>query len=154
MEHPVTVGQAQAALDAVQRGRSRVVAQLGLPAWYWWGLAAGWVLLGALADAGHPLLSAVATLAFGAGHAAVAQRVLGGRRRTRRVTVRAELADHRGQWLVVAGLVALTALTVALAWAAAADGARHPVTAAAVLAAVVLVLGGPRLAGLAPRAGA
>jgi hypothetical protein len=154
MEHPVTAGQAQAALDAVQRGRSRVVEQIGLPTWYWWGLAAGWVLLGALADAGHPVVSAVVTLAFGTAHAAVAPRVLSGRRRTRQVTVRAELTGPQGQWLVVAGLVALTVLTVVLALALDADGARHPVTAASVLGAVVLLLGGRQLGELARRTAA
>ena len=145
MDRPVTAGEASAALEAVELGRRRVVEQLGLPSWYWSGLALGWVALGVLADTDHPVVSALATAAFGAGHAAVAGRVLSGRRRTRQVTVRAELADGGAHRVVIAALVALVVLTVALALAAAADGARHPATAAALVVAVVIVLGGPRL---------
>ena len=145
MDSPVTAGEARAALDVVDFGRRQVVDQIGLPPWYWCGLALGWVGLGVLADADHPVASAVATVAFGAGHAAVASRVLSGRRRTRQVTVRAELAGSRSQWLVVAGLLGLVVMTVLLALAANADGSRHPDTTAALVVAVAILLGGPQL---------
>lgn len=145
MTGPVTAAEARTALDAVERGRARVVEQIGLPTWYWYGLALGWVGLGVLADADHPVASALATVAFGAGHAAVASRVLSGRRRSRQVTVRAEVAGHGAHRLVVAALLGLVGLTVLLALAANADGDRHPSTAAALVVAGAIVLGGPRL---------
>jgi hypothetical protein len=43
------------------------------------------------------------------------------------------------------GLVALAGVTVGVSLALHADGARHPTTAASILVAVILVLGGPRL---------
>jgi hypothetical protein len=47
--------------------------------------------------------------------------------------------------LVILAVAALAGVTVAGALAAQADGARHPVTMASVLVAVIIVLGGPRL---------
>jgi hypothetical protein len=46
---------------------------------------------------------------------------------------------------VIGGLVILAALTVVGALAARADGARHPVTMAGIVVAVMIVLGGPQL---------
>jgi hypothetical protein len=47
--------------------------------------------------------------------------------------------------MVILAVVALAGVTVAGALAAGADGARHPVTIASVLVAVIIILGGPRL---------
>ena len=48
---------------------------------------------------------------------------------------------------VIGGLILLAAVTVVLSLAFAADGARHPVTWASVVVAVVVVLGRPAGAG-------
>ena len=145
MTDSLSADDAASALAAVDLGRRRMIDQVGLPSWYWAGLALGWVALGVLADAGHPVLSAVATVLFGAAHAMIAPRVLDGRHRTRRVAVRADLVSRRVPLLVVSFLVAVSALTVAAALAAHADGARHPATLASVAAASVILLGGPQL---------
>jgi hypothetical protein len=147
MPPQTTTAEARAALDAVERGRLRVVEEIDLPAWYWWGLALGWVALGLVNDlTDDPWATSVATLAFGAVHAAVAARVLQGRSRTPQLRVRRDVAEGaRTARLVIAALVALGALTVGAALLADADGAGHPATTASVLVAVVIVLGGPRL---------
>jgi len=116
-----------------------------LPAWYWWGLAIGWIALGVIADLNHAWLTSAATLAFGAVHSAVAPRVIDGRHGNERLRVGRDVVGRRISVLVLGGLVALAGLTVAAAFAAHADGARHPATMASVLVAVILVLGGPRL---------
>ena len=77
-----TSDEAQAALAAVERGRATVIEEIDMPPWYWWGLALGWIVVGAVNDLDRPWLGAAVTLAFGAGHAAVARHVLGGRHRT------------------------------------------------------------------------
>ena len=77
-----------AALDTVERGRRRVIAEIDMPRWYWWGLALGWIALGYVTDLEHPWLTAAATLAFGAIHAGVAPRVINGRHRTDQLSVR------------------------------------------------------------------
>ena len=49
---------------------------------------------------------------------------------------------------MIGSVALLGVLTVGLALAARADGARHPVTTAGVLIAVIILLGGPRLLAL------
>lgn len=145
MEHDITPLEARAALDAIETGRRRVVDEIGLPQWYWWGLALGWIGLGYVTDLKHPWLTSAATLLFGAVHSAVAPRVTTGRHRTPHLSVKTEVAGRHTSRLVLLALVGLAGVTVAGALAAGADGARHPVTMASVLVAVIIVLGGPRL---------
>jgi hypothetical protein len=150
----VTPLEARAALDTIQRGRLRVIDEIDLPSWYWWGLALGWIGLGILNDVAGDWVSGLATFIFGAVHAAVAPRVISGRHRSPRLSVRADVAGPHVARLVIGGLVALGALTVAGALVAAADGARHPVTIASILVAVIIVLGGPRLLAVVRRGAA
>src|SRR4051794_25192348 len=79
MEQDMTPLEARAALDSIDRGRRRVIDQIDLPRWYWWGLALGWIALGYVNDLGHPWVTSAATLAFGTVHAAIAPRVIHGR---------------------------------------------------------------------------
>jgi hypothetical protein len=145
MERNVTPLEARAALETIERGRLRVIDEIDLPAWYWWGLALGWIGLGFITDLGHPWVTAAATLVFGAVHSSVAPRVVSGRHRSRRLSVSAEVAGRHIPRLVFGGLIILAAVTVAGALAAAADGARHPVTVASIFVAMMIVLGGPQL---------
>jgi hypothetical protein len=145
MQQHVTTQEARAALDTVTRGRLRIVDEIDLPIWYWAGLAVGWIGLGLVADLASSWVTTAATLAFGTIHAAVASRVLSGRHRTQQLSVRADVAGRNAPRLVIGGLLLLTGLTVAGALAANADGARHPVTVASIVVAVMIVLGGPRL---------
>ena len=141
----LTPEQARAALDIVERSRSRVIDEIDVPGWYWGSVAAGWIVLGVIADWDHPWVTVVATLVFGAVHSWVAPRVIDGRQRTDRVRVRADVVGPRVARLVLGGLVALVLVTVAAALALDADGARHPATASSVLVAVAVALGGPLL---------
>src|SRR5690348_14784160 len=101
MEPQVTTQEARAALKAVERSRLTVIDEIGLPRWYWWGLALGWVALGFVIDLKHAWLIAAATFLFGAVHASVAARAASGRRRTQHLSVRAEVAGgHRTARLV------------------------------------------------------
>jgi hypothetical protein len=78
-------------------------------------------------------------------HSAVAPRVVDGRHGSDRLRVGRDVVGRQVAMIVLAGLVGLAGLTIAAAVAAGADGARHPVTMASILVAVILVLGGPRL---------
>jgi hypothetical protein len=144
---PNSIGEsdARSALTAVEYSRQQVIAEIDMPRWYWLGLAAGWIGLGIIADVGPGWLGLAATLVFGAAHAAVAQRVLSGRRRSASLSVRAELAGTHIPALVIGFLVGLVALTVAAALLIDADGANHPATIAGVMAAITVALGGPEL---------
>jgi hypothetical protein len=145
MTEPLTDAEARLALHEVERGRTRVIDQIGMPRWYWWGLAACWIVLGVLNDVANAWVIAVATVTFGALHSAVSQRLLGGRRRTSGVKVRADVAGRRAPVIVFGFLIALAGVTVAAGFAAYADGAEHPGTIASVLVAVMILLGGPRV---------
>jgi len=152
MEGRITPLEARAALDAVERGHRRVADEVGLPNWYWWGLALGWIAIGVIADLGNTWATSAATLVFGAVHAYVAPRVASGRHRTRMLSVKSELAGPRTAAFVILGVAGLGVLTVGGALAAAADGAHDPATIASLFVATVILLGGPRLlAALVPR---
>jgi hypothetical protein len=140
----ITPSDARAALDTVQRSRGSVRDEVGLPAWYWWGVALGWVVLGVIADLGHPWLTTAATLVVGAVHSTVAPRVVNGRNRSSQLSVRGDVAGRHLAAVVLGGLVALAALTVVVALILDADGARHPVTSTSVFVAVLVLLGGPQ----------
>jgi hypothetical protein len=145
MHARITPQEASAALDTIDRGRLRVIAEIDLPSWYWWGLALGWIALGFITDLKHPWVTAAATLAFGAVHASVAPRVTSGRHRTHRLSVRSEVAGRQVSRLVIGGVIGLALVTIAASLAVSADGARHPVTIASSFVAVIIVLGGPQL---------
>ncbi|BBX68751.1 hypothetical protein [Mycolicibacterium psychrotolerans] len=138
----ITPADARAALTAVDRARTRVVDEVGLPRWYWWLLAAGWLGLGVIGDLGAPWLAVAATVAFGVAHATVASRRLDGRRRTARLQVSADTAGRRLPVVVIGMLVVLVAVTIAAGFALEADGARHPGIGAGLLVAVIVGLGG------------
>jgi hypothetical protein len=137
--------EARVALHGVDQARRRVIDQIGMPSWYWWSLAACWLGLGVSSDVADQWVTVAATFAFGALHSTVSQRLLAGRRRTSDVKVRADVAGRRAPVLVFGSLIALAGVTVAAGFAASADGAEHPATMAGVLAAVAILLGGPRL---------
>jgi putative flippase GtrA len=151
MESHVSPLEARAALDTVEKGRMRVIDEIDLPGWYWWGVALGWIALGVLTDVAAPWIATVATFLYGAIHASVASRVLSGRHGSNRLSVRADVAGHETARFVIAGLVALAGVTIVAAVLAQADGAEHPVTMASILSAVIVLLGGPRLLELVRR---
>lgn len=145
MTNSLSDAEARVALDEVERRRGRVIDQIGMPAWYWWGLAACWVALGVLNDLASAWVIAIATVVFGAVHSAVSQRLLAGRQRSGDVRVRAELVGRRAPLIVFGFLVALAGVTIAAGFAAYADGADHPATIASIFVAALILLGGPRV---------
>lgn len=145
MNDKVTEADARLALSSIDHRRRQVIAEIDVPSWYWIGLAAGWIVLGVLADYGPAWLTIAATVAFGAVHAAVAPRILSGRHASMDVSVHSDLVSRRLPLLVIGFLVLMTAVTVALALIANADGARHAAILASVVVAILVLLGGPRL---------
>jgi hypothetical protein len=145
MSEHISEAEARAALAAAERGRRRVIDEIGMPGWYWWALALGWMVIGALADLDNPWLTGVATFLFGASHAAVYSSVATGRYRNPRLSVRADTIGLPVATVVLVSLLGLMALTLITALILAADGARHPSTIAGVFVGVVVLLGGPTL---------
>ena len=137
--------EAVVALEAVRHDQAKVIAQISIPSWYWWGLAAGWIVLGVVSDLHNVWWISAATLAFGAAHASVAHWVIGGRQGTSQLRLREEVAGRFTPLLIVGCLLALVALTVLGAIVGSVNGASHPVTIASVGVAIIIVIGGPRL---------
>jgi hypothetical protein len=145
MNYP-TEAEARLALESVRSGRQQVIDEIGMPWWYWWGLAACWVVLGLLANFHAPWwVVSLATVLVGAGHTTVSHRVQAGRQRTGGVRVGDDVAGERGMALVIGFLLALVGVTIAVAVGLSADGAGHPSIWASGFAAVLVVLGGPRV---------
>jgi hypothetical protein len=145
MEYP-SESDARAALRGVEEARRRVLDQIGMPWWYWTGLALAWLGLGILADVGAPVwTTSIATIAVGAGHATLSQRVLGGRQRANDVRVAGDAVGRHSFLLVFGFLAVLVGVTVAVAVGLDADGAGHPAIWAAGFVAVLVLLGGPRV---------
>jgi hypothetical protein len=145
MTDHLTHAEARHAFHEIERARKQVIDQIGMPSWYWWGLAGCWIGLGVASDVASLWVTSAATLGFGAVHSAVSHRLISGRRRTNDVKVSADTAGRRVPSLVFGCLIGLAGVTIAAGFAASADGARHPATLASVLVAVVILLGGPRL---------
>jgi hypothetical protein len=147
MTVPIGESEARFALGSIERRRQQVIAEINVPPWYWFFLAGGWVLLGLLADFAPAWATIAATVLFGAVHAAISPRVLSGRRASSELSIRGDLVSRRLPALVIGFLLVMTAVTVGLALAFNADGARHAATWASVVVALLVLVGGPTLVG-------
>jgi len=151
MAEYVSPTEAARALNDVDARRRQIVAEIDVPAWYWWFLAAGWVGLGLVTVAGIPWLSVAATVGFGALHSTVAARVIDGRHGSPQLSVRAGVVSRHVRALVVGFLLALVAVTVGIALAIDALGAPQPALIASGVVAIAVVAGGPQLMRLVRR---
>lgn len=137
--------EASHALDNIELRRRQIVAEIDVPAWYWWGLALGWLGLGLLTAFTNPWVVLVATLGFGAAHSAVATRVIDGRHRSSQLSVRSEVVNRHVPALVIGFLIALIGVTIGIALIADGLGAPQPGLIASVLVAIAALIGGPQL---------
>jgi hypothetical protein len=147
MSTPIGETEARFALNSIQWRRQQVVAEIDVPAWYWFFLAGGWVVLGVLADYGPAWATIAGTVLFGAVHSTIAPRVLSGRRASPQLSVHSNLVSGWIPIFVIGFLLVMTAATVGLALLLNADGARHPATMASVVVATLVLCGGPTLMG-------
>jgi hypothetical protein len=145
MSEHISRVEAGRALDEVAVRRRQIVAEIDVPAWYWWGLALGWIGLGVVTVLGNAWVIVGATIAFGALHSSVAARVIDGRHRSRQLSVRADLVSRHVRSLVIGFLVVLVAATIVIALVADALGAPQPALIASVVIAIAVLLGGPQL---------
>jgi hypothetical protein len=137
--------EARRELEAADRAHRQVSEEVGLPVQYWWGLAAGWLMLGVLATFTPWWLAAVGTILFGAGHAVLASQFLSGRRRTSRIQVSHEVTGVKNAIMVVGILLILVALTISFALVLDAQDVGMPALWSALVVAVITGVGGPEI---------
>jgi hypothetical protein len=145
MRTPITEAEARFALRSIERRRQQVLAEIDVSTWYWLVLAAGWVVLGVLADYGPVWATIGATFLLGMAHATFAPRVISGRRGSSQLSIERDLVSRHVPLLVIGFLVVMTAATIGLALLFDADGARHPAALAGGMVATVVLAGGPAL---------
>jgi hypothetical protein len=145
MSNEIGETEARLALTSIEQRRRQVISQTDVPSWYWVGLAAGWIGLGALATYGPAWATIVGTVAFGAAHASIAPWVLSGRHGSPQLSVRGDLVNRHIPVAVIGFLVVMMAVTVALALILNADGARNPALLASVVVGALVLIGGPLL---------
>jgi hypothetical protein len=145
MSKDISEDEARLALGGIKEQQRRIIAEVGLPRWYWWGVAGAWVAIGVISDLDHPWVSLAVTFLFGAIHSFVAQRIFSGRRGSRQLSVRAGIVDRHLPAVLFGCLIALGAVTVGLGFLANADGADHAGTFAGVIVAVTILGFGPQL---------
>jgi hypothetical protein len=145
MSAPISETEARLALNSIEQRRQQVLAEISVPAWYWFFLAGGWVVLGILADYAPGWATVAATVLFGAAHATIAPRVLTGRRGSSQLSINPDLVSRRIPFLVIGFLLVMTAATVGFALLFNADGARHPASLAGGVVAIIVLAGGPAL---------
>ena len=145
MSQEIGAAEATLALEAIERRRREVMAEIDVPAWYWATLAGGWAGVGAVAQYGPAWATTLATAAFGAAHATIAPRVLSGRNASPQLSVRQELVSHRIPLYVIGFLITMMAGTVGTALWLHADGARHSALGAGLVVGALVLTGGPTL---------
>ncbi len=145
MSKEISQDDARQALRAVDEERRRVIAEIDMPRWYWWGLAIAWVALGVATGYENVWVTSSATLLFGAVHAAVASRLFSGRHKSGQMSVSASTVGRRVPLILFGSLIALAIASIGVGFAVDADGAEHASTIAACFAAVVILCGGPSL---------
>jgi hypothetical protein len=133
------------ALAEIREHQRQVIDLASVPAWYWWTLAALMVGLSLTVDraARHPLVVAVAVLAFVVGVLlATGRAVLGA---WRRAQWRNDLLGSRGALAIVVFVGLAVGCTLGSAFALRAAGVAYPATLGSLLGGAVLVVGGPAL---------
>lgn len=145
MSTPISETEARLALNSIEQRRQQVIAEINVPIWYWAAVATSWVALGVIDDYGPAWATIVGTVVFGAVHAAIAPRVISGRRGSKPLSIRGDLVSRRIPQAVLGFLVVMTAATVAIALLLHADGARHPAALAGGAVGLIVFAGGPAL---------
>jgi hypothetical protein len=145
MSHPIDQDEAHDALSTIRQSRQDVLGEINVPWWYWFGLAGGWIGLGLIGQFGPAWAAVAGTLLFGAGHAAVAPRVITGRRGSQHLSIRPEVVSRRIPQLVIGFVIAMIGVTVGIALLLHASGASYSGVWACAVVAVLVLIGGPAL---------
>jgi hypothetical protein len=145
MNQRVGSDEARRALAEVRGRQGQVIDAALVPVRYWWAVAALTVGLAAAVDSGQALAIGIALPVFVISVVGVSVPLVYGT--VRHPQVHGELLGDRGA-LVIGGFVfVLVGPTLGIAFGLQAAGVRYPATLACLVAAAVMVVGGPALMG-------
>jgi uncharacterized membrane protein len=142
-EQRLESGDAARELEEIQRRRAGVVDAVLVPRWYWWMVGLLLVPLGAAADSHHRLVTAVVAVVVALVIAAVSVWMITGVYRGARIHP-ATLGAAGSLYIVgFISVVVGVSLVFAFSWQAA--GYAYPGTLGTIIAAAMLIVGGPIL---------
>jgi FtsH-binding integral membrane protein len=136
--------EAASALSGIREQQKQVIDAVLVPAWYWWAVAAGMVVIGAATDTRRVAVLAVAIPVAVIIIAALTLGMIFGT--FRRAQVRsAELLGNRGALLIVGFVWLVVGLTLGIGFGLRAAGAPEPATIATAIGGAALAAGGPAI---------
>jgi hypothetical protein len=136
---------AASALDHIRRQQARVVEEALVPPWYWWAIAGLTVALCALVDLRAPVLTVLAALAYAALVLILSIPLVFGLGRSVRVS--SDMLGDRGAIAIVAFVWTVVGVSLVVGFSLQLGGAGHSALWAGLVAALGLIVGGPRLMG-------
>jgi fatty acid desaturase len=149
-EHRLETGDAASELAEIKRRQAGVIQAVLVPRWYWWVVGLLLVPLGVVTDSHQRVATAVVAVVVALIIAALSVWMITGAFRGARVHP-ATLGS--GGSLYIVGFVWLVVgVTLVTAFGLQAEGNRYPGTLATILAAALLIIGGPILMSLLRRA--
>jgi len=143
MTDEIRPDEAAGALTEIARRRAQVVTLTIVPTWFWWAIAVLMVGFGFAVEVRRPLVTGIATAVFVVGVVVVTGRLVLGV--VGRAHPRHDLFDPAGVLAVLGFVAATLAVSLPTSFALKAAGFGYPATAGVLLAAIVMVVGGPLL---------
>jgi hypothetical protein len=143
MANKVGPDEAAGALTEVARRRAQVVTLTIIPTWFWWATAVLMVGFSIAVETQRPLVIGIATPMFVFGILIVTGRLVLGI--VSRAQPRNDLLAPPGVLAILGFVAAILAVSLPTSFALKAAGVRYPATAGILLAAVLMVVGGPLL---------
>src|SRR5215469_6823254 len=134
--------EASAALSDIQSRQERVIRAAHIPVWYWWGVAAGMVVIGAAADTRRPVVLGIVIPIAALCIAGLTVAMILGVGRGARINSN-ELLRGRGAVVIVFFDWLIVGVTLGLAFGLKAAGTPAPATIATGVGGVLLGLSGP-----------
>jgi hypothetical protein len=136
--------EATSALAQIRQQQGKVIDAVLVPAWYWWAVAAGMIVIGAAADTRDAVVLAVVIPVAAVLVAALTAAMIFGAYRHAQLRG-SELLGGRGAVAIVGFVWLVVALTLGIGFALRAAGAHLPATIATAAGGAALVIGGPLL---------
>jgi hypothetical protein len=143
MDEQLRPEEAARALAEIQQRREQVIRLATMRPWFWWANGALIVGLSAAIESRRPLVLGIGVTVFVVGLVATIARVV--LSNIRHVQPRNDLVPPAGVATILGFVALVLAVTLPAAFILEASGAPYPATKGSLIAAVLIVFGGPLL---------